>query len=697
LHWQLIAGLSWFLEPANWLIVFEVALGIGMVIFLHELGHFAVAKACGVKCEKFYLGFDIGGWKLCKFRWGETEYGIGVLPLGGYVKMLGQDDNPSRLREETERSKLKPADGAVATIDGAAAADVADSVFDPRSYLAKSVPQRMAIISAGVIMNVIFAFVAASIAYGCGVKQLACVIGKVVPGDSAWQAGIRQGDDPTSIDDIKNPRFRDLQTNVALGDHLEKGVDFTIRRDGKTLNINLKPDTDGRHPTIGVTPEHTATLRDPAISPYSVLAPKTIDLKANDQIVGIAGEPVASGVDVDRAFYFHRGPVDVTVERPLPREGDEPPKTERVTVELPSVAMKTLGIVMEMGPVVAVQHDSPARSADIRPGDYIKQIDGRAPGDPTRLPERLGERAGETVTIMIERAGQPIEKQVKLGGDAFDDTIAMSDSPVAMPVLGLAYRVENKIAAIERGGPAAQSGLKAGDQISSLVILPPDDKTQRDEFKIKDPLTKQTVDLAKVRWPAVFRALQGALPGTKVELILENDGKEGDRKADDRKFVVELAAADGWLSADRDLVFDAELITEQAGSVGEALRLGLRETKDSLSLVFRFLRKIFSGQVSARDLGGPFAIAQQAGASASEGGGQFLVFLAMLSANLAVLNFLPIPLLDGGHMVFLAAEGVRGKPVSENVVSFFQFAGLFLLASLMIFVFLLDVGLLSRG
>ena len=66
------------------------------MIFVHELGHFSVAKLCGVKCEKFYLGFDIGGLKFCKFRWGETEYGIGILPLGGYVKMLGQEDNPGQ-------------------------------------------------------------------------------------------------------------------------------------------------------------------------------------------------------------------------------------------------------------------------------------------------------------------------------------------------------------------------------------------------------------------------------------------------------------------------------------------------------------------------------------------------------------------------------------------------------------------------
>ena len=74
--------LEWFAQPANWWVVLQVAGGLGFVIFVHELGHFLVAKACGVKCEKFFLGFDVGGLKLASFKAGETEYGIGILPLG---------------------------------------------------------------------------------------------------------------------------------------------------------------------------------------------------------------------------------------------------------------------------------------------------------------------------------------------------------------------------------------------------------------------------------------------------------------------------------------------------------------------------------------------------------------------------------------------------------------------------------------
>src|SRR5882757_6892094 len=161
-------------ELLDWVkIILEVGIGLGMVIFVHELGHFAVAKACGVKCEKFYLGFDIYGIKLFHRQWGETEYGIGVLPLGGYVKMLGQDDNPGKAAEERERSQL-----AGGSVLGAAQ-------LDPRSYMAKSVPQRMAIISAGVIMNIIFACLMGAVAYGLGVKDLACGISAVMPGEAA--------------------------------------------------------------------------------------------------------------------------------------------------------------------------------------------------------------------------------------------------------------------------------------------------------------------------------------------------------------------------------------------------------------------------------------------------------------------------------------------------------------------------------
>ena len=124
--------------------------------------------------------------------------------------------------------------------------------------------------------------------------------------------------------------------------------------------------------------------------------------------------------------------------------------------------------------------------------------------------------------------------------------------------------------------------------------------------------------------------------------------------------------------------------------------MGVREARDSVGQVYRFLRHLGT-QISLRGLGGPVAIAQQAGQAASQGLPELLLFLTMLSANLAVINFLPIPILDGGHMVFLVLEGILKRPVSERVVIAFHYAGFLFIISLMLFVLSLDIGRLISG
>ena len=236
-------------------VTLAVALGLGMVIFVHELGHFVVAKLCGVRCDKFYLGFDIAGYKFFKFKKGETEYGIGILPLGGYVKMLGQEDNPARLKDEIEKAKaagkdeIEDVEGKKVDLTTAEAA-----LYDPRSYLAKSVPQRMAIISAGVIMNLIFAFVIAVIAFGLGVRQVGCGVGGVLPGDAAWRADLQVGDRIVKINGRESVQFGELKSNVSLGD-IEGGVPMVVERPGsdETRSITLVPEKgpDELMPTVG--------------------------------------------------------------------------------------------------------------------------------------------------------------------------------------------------------------------------------------------------------------------------------------------------------------------------------------------------------------------------------------------------------------------------------------------------------------
>jgi regulator of sigma E protease len=143
-------------------------------------------------------------------------------------------------------------------------------------------------------------------------------------------------------------------------------------------------------------------------------------------------------------------------------------------------------------------------------------------------------------------------------------------------------------------------------------------------------------------------------------------------------------------------VFEPLTRLVQAPSLGAALGMGLRQAGSDLRLVYGFLGKLFRRDINPRLVGGPIEIAKQAGRSAQEGFSRFLLFLAMLSANLAVVNFLPIPVLDGGHMVFLLWELVFRRPPSERVVVVLSYLGLALLLSMMLFVFFLDLNIIPR-
>ncbi len=159
---------------------------------------------------------------------------------------------------------------------------------------------------------------------------------------------------------------------------------------------------------------------------------------------------------------------------------------------------------------------------------------------------------------------------------------------------------------------------------------------------------------------------------------------------------MEPIAASDWFNPDRGFDLMPDLLEIRADSFGQAIVMGIGEARYSVTQVYRFLRRLGT-QISVKGLGGPVAIAQQAGAAASQGLAELLLFLTMLSANLAVINFLPIPILDGGHMVFLILEGVLKRPVNERVVIAFHYAGFLFIISLMIFVLGLDLSRWMSG
>jgi regulator of sigma E protease len=713
-------------------IVLMVLIGVGLVIFVHELGHFLVAKACGVKCEKFYLGFDVPikigpvtlPRTLGKFQWGETEYGIGIIPLGGYVKMLGQDDNPANAQREAERirvAKVSAADPAARDqhepelVSDAAA----EYELDPRSYPAKSVPQRMAIISAGVIMNLIFAVIFAAVAYRTGVPYEPCEIGGTSAGSPAWTHNMPLGARIVQIErdgrESQHLRFDwDLRQQIALRGLGEepKPIDLQLQLpDGTREWFTVVPSDRlvrrgiSDFATIGVRPTDSTTLaQDLPFVPHMAAGRAEPPFQSGDRIVAVNGQ----GIDPSRANEQGELPADA-LESALAAHVNEPitvvvarrdtaphltaeDAIRQLEITIPPNPLRQVGLEMHMGPVEAVREDSPAARAGIQVGDLIRRVNGEPVGDPCLLSPRLAAAIGHPVELELERPGASPSTTITVtvvpeARARFDITLTPS-TLAAVESIGVAYAVRNDVAAVEPGSPAAAAGVQAGDVIRSALFLA---TTKEAETQVKQlfggALLSEAIpfDAQQENWAYVLHLLQLVPTGTALQLELQRAGKA---------LTVALVPVDSaaYFYLDRGLRLTSLTRIHTAASWSEAWHLGLRETKEQLQRVLNFLGKFFTFRVSPKTLGGPLMIAAAAGSEASQGVPRLLLFLTLLSANLAILNFLPIPALDGGHMVFLTAEAVTGKPVDERLQGTLTLIGVVCLLGLMVFVFANDIG-----
>ncbi|MEM6472341.1 MAG: site-2 protease family protein, partial [Planctomycetota bacterium] len=350
------------------LLWFRVILGIGLVIFVHELGHFVAAKTFGVKCEKFYVGFDppmkFGPIKLPstlgKFRYGETEYGIGIIPLGGYVKMLGQDDDPRRMREEAERAKV------AAESDDETAAE--EPPLDPRSLPAKPVWQRMIIMSAGVFMNVITGVMFAAGAYFSGVPYTPAVVGGVAAGGPAWSADIEAGGQVVSVDGLDDSQmhFREMRSMIfhAGLETPDRPVPVTLAYDDVQSEYALVTEP---HPLgkklrmIGITAPSSRFLDDslPAM-PESSASKVLGETDGGSELLSYDGQAVDSDsiAPVNRFFDYLYSRPDQAVELAFERTNGT-----TFTVVLEPQVSKWIGIQTTVGSVTDLVENGPAEKA----------------------------------------------------------------------------------------------------------------------------------------------------------------------------------------------------------------------------------------------------------------------------------------------------------------------------------------------
>ena len=254
------------MDPESLLRTLQVALGIGLVIFVHEAGHFLAARWCGVRVDVFSLGF---GPALLQFRRGATVYQLAMVPFGGYVRMAGEGAAPGTAPAHDELG-------------------------------AKSVGARFLVYSGGVIMNVVFALVAFPIAYSFGVPITRPIIAAPVAGGGAWTAGIPAGSELTAVGDAPIRDFEDLVGAVALNGR--SPVDVTFRTPaGDVRQLEVHPTKDEAlgfyriGVRIGSAPDGRLVV--PAGSPAAEAGLDLVEVSPNQEV------PVCKIIDYGKLRY----------------------------------------------------------------------------------------------------------------------------------------------------------------------------------------------------------------------------------------------------------------------------------------------------------------------------------------------------------------------------------------------------------
>ncbi len=201
------------------------------------------------------------------------------------------------------------------------------------------------------------------------------------------------------------------------------------------------------------------------------------------------------------------------------------------------------------------------------------------------------------------------------------------------------------------------------------------------------PLTK-AIDFEKehASWLSIVADAQIIRPPQPVEVTVMRGGKPI------KLTVTPDISEEQFLDDDRGFRFAPIQREYGAPTLWNAFKLGIDRTRRDMSRVLVVLSKLVRGEIGVTNLGGPGTIAVVATSEASYGASRLLLFLTLLSANLAIVNFLPVPVLDGGHMMFLAYEGIFRKPVNERVQLVLMYAGLLFIVSLMLLVITLDIG-----
>ncbi|MCK6527785.1 RIP metalloprotease RseP [Myxococcota bacterium] len=626
----------------------QMIVAFGAVIFIHELGHFIAAKRAGVRVLKFAIGFDFGGLKLFSRRVGETEYVVGAFPLGGYVRMLGQEDVPG---EEPD-----------------AAGDV-----PPDSFQAKSVWQRMQIIGAGVMANFLSAFVFCYLALISGFQMTAPEVGSV--GFDALQAGLRPGDRISALDGVAVESWQDVQVLYATA---EPGGEIAaeVVRQGEAVEVRLPVQRDADLPfnAPDFTPASGLQIREVVTAtPEGPTAAERAGVKPGDVIRAVDGRTVSTWEEFSRMARVRAGvPTRLQVDRPLDRRSSEfqPRELQLTPGRVPDeyTGPWLLGVEpAEPARIDAVVPGLPGDAAGLRAGDLVLSVGG-IPVSTWRDFWLTAEYAPEGEPLAVEVRGPE-------GGTRTAQVVpGAADHWPGLGVwgvfgMGLAHRAPEgvEVGKVLPGSPAEMAGILPGDRVTAVKAIDPPASSG---FSADKPVPVHS-------WSGLYATL-ARVPARAVDVSWVRGGEEKTRR-------VELAENPHARWRGFVGIGAGEKKAWVALGPVEAVSRAARQPFMMLQQLYVTLKALVLGRVGAETLSGPLGIGRAIWYAAEQSVGEVLNLVALISINLAVVNFLPIPITDGGHFLFLVYEKVKGRKVSDEIQSRLQWVGLIFL--LLVFVF----------
>lgn len=678
-----------------------VIFGFSLIIFFHELGHFIVARLCSVKCEVFSIGIGprMVGWQK-GLGWtfgaeatvidttksdkseskddapaddtppeggtfkektnnlqetlkkiGETDYRISWLPFGGYVRMLGQDDmDPTAISN------------------------------DPRAFNRRPIWQRMCIVSAGVIMNLIFAAVVFAIVFRLGVSFPPSWVGGVAFDSPAERAGLKLGDEIVAIDGYTPSEgfleFSDLYIASALAKpDTQITLDYRHAGEKEIHQAKLTPIAgDRKMLEMGIMPPVSLDVLVPdTINPeiVAIAPPFFSKLRPGDIVAAVDDQPISSFADLYQSVQASNGrkmKITLTNDHQDPQDLEiEPDLATRPGVKEPPAVLGLRSLVQLHTP----KPKGAGAAAGLADGDIVTRIG--AIGYPTakEFMDTLHKNASQQLNITVLRGKEsvtmpitPAKRAGKQGDEGYIDVPYTICS--GAPVIAATDDNTGPLGGIVRGSRILRMNgqeVQSWDQVLALArALPTGSPT---------PTTSTTA----TSQPTLQLELQDPQGNTSLVELAPTNGQ--------------LLDLNAWYYV-LGVPLKTLVMKQESHTVAGAIRMGLTHTEKFVLQTYLTIRGLFLQTVPTSELHGPLGIGK-IGYEVQEKGNLYLLYiLAVVSVNLAVANFLPLPIVDGGLFLMLILEKIRGQPLPAKVLNAINMTGLCLLGGLFLYVTVLN-------